>query len=138
MLNKVMLIGNLGADPEVHVFENGVIANLSVATTVTWKDKVTGEKREATEWHRVSLFNRTAEIAQQYLKKGSKVYIEGSLHTRKWKDQNGNDRYTTEIRGNTMTMLGDANTASTANNTAMTQPKPNVIDEIPEEEIPFS
>ena len=136
MLNKVMIIGNLGADPEVHTFDKGIIANLSVATTVTWKDKVTGEKREATEWHRVSLFNRTAEIAQKFLKKGSKVYIEGSLHTRKWKDQNGNDRYTTEIRGSSMTMLGGANTANTTQ--PMTQPKPNVIDEIPEEEIPFS
>ena len=98
-VNKVIIIGNLGADPETRQFSNGgSVTNISVATSEQWTDKQTGEKREATEWHRISLFNRLGEIAAQYLRKGSKVYIEGSLRTRKWQDQNGQDRYTTEIR----------------------------------------
>ena len=108
-VNKVIIIGNLGADPETRQFSNGgSVTNISVATSEQWTDKQTGEKREATEWHRVTLFNRVGEIAAQYLRKGSKVYIEGSLRTRKWQDQNGQDRYTTEIRADQMQMLDGA------------------------------
>ena len=106
-LNKVILIGNLGKDPETRYAPSGdAICNLTRATTETWKDKATGERREATEWHRVVFFGRVAEVAAQYLKKGSQVYVEGRLQTRKWQDQNGQDRYTTEIRGDEMKMLG--------------------------------
>lgn len=97
-LNKVELIGNLGADPEVRYMPSGgAVANLSIATTESWKDKTTGEKKEQTEWHRVVIFGKLAEIAGEYLRKGSKVFIEGSLRTRKWTDQQGVERYTTEI-----------------------------------------
>lgn len=106
-LNKVILIGNLGADPETRYAPSGdAICNLRIATTDTWKDKTSGEKREATEWHRVAMFGRLAEIAAQYLRKGSQVYIEGRLQTRKWQDKEGQDRYTTEIRADEMKMLG--------------------------------
>ena len=106
-VNKVILVGNLGADPESRFAPSGdAICNISVATTESWKDKQTGEKKEATEWHRVGFFGKLAEIAGQYLRKGSQVYIEGSLRTRKWQDKNGQDRYTTEIRGDVMKMLG--------------------------------
>lgn len=105
-VNKVILIGNLGADPDVRYTQNSVpIANLSVATSETWKDKQTGEQKEMTEWHRVVCYRFLAEIAKEYLKKGSKVYIEGRLQTRKWQGQDGQDRYTTEIVANEMQML---------------------------------
>ena len=105
-VNKVILIGNCGQDPETRYTANGVaITNVSVATTETWKDKQTGQPQERTEWHRVSFFNRLAEIAGEYLRKGSKVYIEGSIRTRKWQDQNGQDRYSTDIIANEMQML---------------------------------
>ena len=105
-VNKVIIIGNLGADPEARQFNNGgSVTNISVATSEQWTDKQSGEKREATEWHRISLFNRLGEIAAQYLRKGSKVYIEGSLRTRKYQDPNGQDRYITEIRAEQMQML---------------------------------
>jgi len=105
--NKVLLIGNLGADPESRFAPSGdAICNIRLATTETWRDKNTGERREATEWHRVAFFGKLAEIAGQYLRKGSQVYIEGSLRTRKWQDQSGQDRYTTEIRADEMKMLG--------------------------------
>jgi single-strand DNA-binding protein len=107
MLNKVILIGNLGADPEVRFMPSGgSVANVSLATTRRWKDKQTGERKEATEWHRVIFFNRLAEIAGEYLKKGSQIYIEGRLQTRKWQGQDGQDRYTTEILAEEMHMLG--------------------------------
>ncbi|MEE3112422.1 MAG: single-stranded DNA-binding protein [Pseudomonadota bacterium] len=106
-INKVILIGNLGQDPEVRFTPSGTaVANLNLATSDTWMDRQSGQRQERTEWHRVVLFNKTAEIAQQYLKKGSKVYIEGRLQTRKWQDQNGQDRYSTEIVANDMQMLG--------------------------------
>ena len=106
-VNKVILIGNLGADPESRFAPSGdAICNIRLATTETWRDKSTGERREATEWHRVAFFGKLAEIAGQYLRKGSQVYIEGSLRTRKWQDQSGQDRYTTEIRADEMKMLG--------------------------------
>ena len=97
-INKVILVGNLGAKPEIKYASNGnAISNLSVATSESWTDKSTGQKQDRTEWHRVSLFGKVAEIAGQYLDKGSKVYVEGKLQTRKWQDQNGQDRYTTEV-----------------------------------------
>lgn len=109
-VNKVIIIGNLGADPESRQFNNGGgVTNISVATSEQWTDKQSGEKREATEWHRISLFNRLGEIAAQYLRKGSKVYIEGSLRTRKYQDNNGQDRYITEIRAESLQMLDGAN-----------------------------
>lgn len=105
-INKVILIGNLGADPEVRYMPSGgAVANITVATSDSWKDKQTGEAQERTEWHRVVFFNRLAEIVGEYLRKGSKVYIEGSLRTRKWQDQNGVERYTTEIVAAEMQML---------------------------------
>ena len=108
-VNKVIIIGNLGADPEARQFSNGGgVTNISVATSEQWTDKQSGEKREATEWHRIALFNRLGEIAAQYLRKGSKVYIEGSLRTRKYQDPNGQDRYITEIRAEQMQMLDGA------------------------------
>ena len=98
-LNKVMLIGNLGADPEIKSFQNGgKVANLRIATSETWKDKATGERKEKTEWHSVAIFNDgLVGVVERFLKKGSKVYIEGKLQTRKWQDQNGQDRYSTEV-----------------------------------------
>lgn len=107
MLNKVMLIGNLGQDPEVRYLDSGAaITNISLATSRRWKDKNTGEKREETEWHRVTFWGKLAEIAGEYLKKGSRVYIEGRIRTRKWQADDGSDRWTTEIVGLEMNMLG--------------------------------
>src|SRR5213592_5032509 len=106
-VNKVILVGNLGRDPETRYNpEGGAITNISVATTDTCKDKASGEKQERTEWHRVVFFSRLAEVAGEYLKKGSQVYVEGSLRTRKWQDKEGQDRYSTEIRADSMQMLG--------------------------------
>lgn len=113
-LNKVMLIGNLGADPEVRSFQNGGrVCNLRIATTETWKDRNTGERQERTEWHTVAIFSEgLVGVAERFLKKGSKVYVEGQLQTRKWQDQSGNDRYSTEVvlrgPGSVMTMLDGA------------------------------
>lgn len=105
-VNKVILVGTLGKDPETKTFGNGgSLTQFSIATSDSWTDKNTGEKKEQTEWHRIVLSNRLGEIAQQYLRKGSKVYIEGSLRTRQWTDQNGQERYSTEIRGDQMQML---------------------------------
>jgi single-strand DNA-binding protein len=105
-INKVILIGNLGADPETRAMPSGMtVANIRVATSESWKDKQSGESKERTEWHNVAMFGRLGEIAGEYLKKGSKVYIEGSLRTRKWQDKQGQDRYTTEIIANEMQML---------------------------------
>lgn len=106
-INKVIIVGNVGKDPETRYMPNGDAATgITVATTDKWKDKATGEQREVTEWHRISFFGKLAEIAGQYLKKGSQVYIEGSLRTRKWQDKEGQDRYTTEIKADVMQMLG--------------------------------
>ena len=105
-INKVILVGNLGADPEVRYMPSGsAITNIRIATSETWKDKENGEAQERTEWHRVVFFNRLAEIAGEYLKKGSKVYVEGSIRTRKWQDKDGQDKYTTEIVAKEMQML---------------------------------
>ncbi|HWP00967.1 MAG TPA: single-stranded DNA-binding protein [Methylococcus sp.] len=115
-VNKVILIGNLGVDPEVRYMPNGnAVANLRIATSETWKDQQTGQIQERTEWHTVVLYRRLAEVAGEYLKKGSKVYIEGSLRTRKWQDKNGQDRYTTEIIANDMQMLDRAGAGMSGN-----------------------
>jgi single-strand DNA-binding protein len=106
-INKVIIVGNVGGDPETRYMPSGsAVTNLTVATNETWKDKQTGEKKERTEWHRVSAFGKLAEIMAEYLRKGSQVYIEGKLRTRKWQDKSGNDRYTTEIVADEMQMLG--------------------------------
>lgn len=106
-LNKVLLIGNLGADPEIRYMPNGdAVTNVRLATTDSWKDKASGDRREITEWHRVVFYRRLAEIAGEYLRKGSSVYIEGRIRTRKWQDKDGQDRYTTEIEATEMQMLG--------------------------------
>ena len=106
-VNKVIVLGNMGADPEMRYMQNGdAVCNIKIATSESWKDKQTGEKKEATEWHRVVFFRQLAEIAGKYLNKGASVYVEGSLKTRKWTDKDGIERYTTEITGNEMKMLG--------------------------------
>ena len=106
-INKVIIVGNLGQDPETRYMPSGsAVTNISVATSESWKDKQTGEQNERTEWHKVVMFDRLAEIAAEYLRKGSQVYIEGKLQTRKWQDRDGNDRWTTEVRANEMQMLG--------------------------------
>lgn len=106
-INKVIIVGNLGADPETRYMPSGsAVTNLTVATNESWKDKATGETKDRTEWHKVAMFNRLAEIAAEYLRKGSQVYIEGKLRTRKWQDKNGQDRWTTEIVADEMQMLG--------------------------------
>lgn len=127
-VNKVILIGNLGADPELRSFPNGDrVCNLRLATTDSWKDKASGEKREATEWHRVVLYRKLAEIAGQYLRKGSQVYLEGRIRTRKWKDKDGQDRYCTEIEVDELTMLGGKGqlTAPSANPSSSAEPWPD-------------
>jgi len=116
-INKVIIIGNLGADPEVRYTAGGSpVANLSVATSESWKDKQTGQTQERTEWHRIVIFAKLAEIAAEYLKKGSKVYIEGSLRTNKWQDQSGQDKYSTEIIANTLQMLDSRGASAPSNN----------------------
>jgi len=131
-INKVILVGNLGAKPEIKYASNGnAISNLSVATSESWTDKNTGQKQERTEWHRVSLFGKVAEIAGQYLDKGSKVYVEGKLQTRKWQDQSGQDRYTTEVVisgfSGTLQMLDrrdDSNSPMQSQSQPQSQPQP--------------
>lgn len=114
-VNKVIIVGNLGKDPETRYMPNGdAVCNVVIATSESWKDKTTGEKKETTEWHRVVFFRKLAEIADQYLRKGSSVYIEGSLKTRKWQDKDGQDRYTTEIVADEMKMLGGKGDAGAA------------------------
>ena len=106
-INKVIIVGNLGGDPETRYMPSGsAVTNITVATNESWKDKQTGEQKDRTEWHKVAMFNRLAEIAAEYLRKGSQVYIEGKLRTRKWQDKNGQDRWTTEIIADEMQMLG--------------------------------
>ena len=127
-INKVTLIGHLGKDPEVRYTAGGAaVANITLATSETWKDKQTGDQQERTEWHRVVFFSRLAEIVGEYLKKGALIYVEGRIQTRKWQDQSGQDRYTTEIVGNEMQMLGSKGDNMSArggpmDNTAVSQP----------------
>jgi len=114
-LNKVQIIGHLGADPDVRSTNNGAhVANISVATTESWSDRESGERKERTEWHRVVFFGKLAEIVRDYLGKGQQVYVEGRLRTRKWQDQSGNDRYSTEILGDNMQMLGGSPSAGSS------------------------
>lgn len=145
-VNKVIIIGHLGKDPETRYAPSGdAICNLTVATSETWKDKATGEKKEATEWHRVVMFQKLAEIATQYLRKGSQVYIEGRLQTRKWQDKDGTDRYTTEIRADQMKMLGGKSDGAerqsepqqAASKPAPQQPSGGGFDSFPDD-IPFN
>lgn len=143
-VNKVILVGNIGQDPETRYTPAGVaITNISVATSETWKDKQSGESQERTEWHRVVFFNRLAEIAGKYLLKGSKVYVEGSLRTRKWQDQSGQDRYTTEIVASEMQMLDTKSEPARSVSPAAhqgagnaQQPTPTKLDEF-DDDIPF-
>ncbi|MEN1727524.1 MAG: single-stranded DNA-binding protein [Pseudomonadota bacterium] len=143
-INKVILIGNLGSDPETrHTAGGSAVTNLSLATSETWRDRQSGDMQEKTEWHRVVMFSKLAEIAGEYLRKGSKVYVEGRLQTRKWQDRDGNDRYTTEVVANEMQMLdsrggseplGDSGRSSYGNSPAPA-PAPagggNIEDDIP-------
>jgi len=118
-INKVILIGNLGNDPEVRYTAGGAaVANVSIATSESWKDKTTGEQQDRTEWHRVVFFGRLAEIVSEYLRKGSQVYVEGRLQTRKWQDKEGHDRYSTEIVANEMQMLGGRGSGAGSDNYA--------------------
>lgn len=142
-VNKVILIGNLGKDPEVRYSPNGgAMANVTIATSESWKDKNTGEQVDKTEWHRVVFFRRLAEIVGEYLKKGSKVYIEGKLQTRKWQDKDGNDRYTTEIVANEMQML-DSRSGGSTNYNQEASPVASKANEAPvaaagfDDDIPF-
>ena len=139
-INKAILIGNLGADPEIRYIPNGsAVTNMNLATSTVWKDKSTGESNEKTEWHRLVCFGRLAEIATEYLRKGSKIYIEGRIQTRKWQDRNGMDRYTTEIICNDMQMLdkkenvsnfeSSANKHSSIESNNETNPKPKSTEE---------
>lgn len=148
-INKVIIVGNLGADPEVRYMPSGgAVTNVTVATSESWKDKQSGEAQERTEWHRVVFFNRLAEIAGEYLRKGSKIYLEGSLRTRKWQDQAGVERYTTEIVGSEMQMLdsrGGAGGAPSAPSRSQeraesqmrSEPVPAPMSEEFDDDIPF-
>jgi single-strand DNA-binding protein len=142
-VNKVILIGNLGKDPEVRYMPNGqAVANVTIATSEAWKDKNTGEQQERTEWHRVIFFRKLAEIVGQYLKKGSKVYVEGRLQTRKWQNKDGQDQYTTEIVANEMQMLdskggaGNFNSAPPPNMDAAGEPQMAAAGDF-DDDIPF-
>ena len=140
-LNKVLLIGNLGRDPEIRYMPDGsAVCNFSIATTETWKDKSSGQKQEKTEWHNIVIYRRLAEVAGQYLKKGSPVYLEGRLQTRKWQDKaTGADRYTTEIVADEMKMLGgksDAPAEGGQQPAAQQQAKPQSFDDF-DEDVPF-
>ena len=140
-INKVIVVGNLGADPDSRTMPSGnAVTNISVATSESWNDKETGEKQEKTEWHRVVFFGRLAEIASDYLKKGSQVYIEGKLQTRKWEDKEGNERWTTEIVANQMQMLGERMSQGTSNQGNVTKQNTSsneFVDEEFDDDIPF-
>ena len=144
-VNKVILVGNCGQDPETRYTANGsAITNISIATSESWKDKQTGEKQERTEWHNVTFFGRLGEIAGEYLKKGSQVYIEGSLRTEKWQDKQGNDRYTTKVIASEMQMLGgrpggSGDYSAPAQQQSKPQPanQPAPVDDSFDDDIPF-
>jgi single-strand DNA-binding protein len=148
-INKVILVGNLGKDPDIRYTASGAaIANVTIATSESWRDKQSGEKQEKTEWHRVVFFSRLAEIVGEYLKKGSQVYVEGRLQTRKWQDQSGQDRYTTEIVANEMQMLGgrgEGGGQSQGGSGFRPKPEPaakpaqapKVEEDFPDDDIPF-
>ena len=140
-INKVIVVGNLGADPDSRTMPSGnAVTNISVATSESWNDKETGEKQEKTEWHRVVFFGRLAEIASDYLKKGSQVYVEGKLQTRKWEDKEGNECWTTEIVANQMQMLGERMSQGTSNQGNVTKQNTSsneFVDEEFDDDIPF-
>lgn len=137
-INKVIIVGHLGNDPEMRSMPNGeAVANISVATSEAWTDKNTGERREVTEWHRIVFYRKLAEICGQYLKKGAQVYIEGRLRTRKWQDQNGQDRYTTEIQGDVMQMLGTRPQSADGTNNSQPMPQQDASANAFDDSIPF-
>ena len=141
-VNKVILVGNLGQKPEMrYTATQTAVANLSIATTESWKDKESGENRDKTEWHRVVFFGSLAEIAEKYLDKGSSVYVEGKIQTRKWQDKDGNDRYTTEVLGNQLTMLGSKSSLDSSNQTDSSSNTPFPDDDsgegLSDDDIPF-
>ena len=141
-VNKVILVGNLGQKPEMrYTATQTAVANLSIATTESWKDKESGENRDKTEWHRVVFFGSLAEIAEKYLDKGSSVYVEGKIQTRKWQDKDGNDRYTTEVLGNQLTMLGSRSSSDSSNQTENSSNTPFPDDDsgegLSDDDIPF-
>ena len=137
-INKVNIVGQLGNDPEMRSMPNGEdVANISVATSEAWTDKNTGERREVTEWHRIVFYRKLAEICGQYLKKGAQVYIEGRLRTRKWQDQNGQDRYTTEIQGDVMQMLGTRPQSVDGANNPQPMPQQDASANAFDDSIPF-
>ncbi len=141
-VNKVILVGNLGQKPEMrYTATQTAVANLSIATTESWKDKESGENRDKTEWHRVVFFGSLAEIAEKYLDKGSSVYVEGKIQTRKWQDRDGNDRYTTEVLGNQLTMLGSKSSSDSSNQTDSSSNTPFPDDDsgegLSDDDIPF-
>lgn len=137
-INKVIIVGHLGNDPEMQSMPNGeAVANISVATSEAWTDKNTGERREVTEWHRIVFYRKLAEICGQYLKKGAQVYIEGRLRTRKWQDQNGQDRYTTEIQGDVMQMLGTRPQSADGANNPQPMPQQDASANAFDDSIPF-
>ena len=141
-VNKVILVGNLGQKPEMrYTATQTAVANLSIATTESWKDKESGENRDKTEWHRVVFFGSLAEIAEKYLDKGSSVYVEGKIQTRKWQDKDGNDRYTTEVLGNQLTMLGSRSSSDSSNQTDNSNSTPFPDDDsgegLSDDDIPF-
>jgi single-strand DNA-binding protein len=147
-INKVILVGNCGKDPETRYMPSGgAVTNITLATSEGWKDKQTGEQKERTEWHNVVFFNRLAEIAGEYLRKGSQVYVEGSLRTRKWQDKNGQDRYTTEIVASEMQMLGSkggggdsyapAQSSSSSSSSRKPEPAGAMVDDSFDDDIPF-
>ena len=139
-INKVIIVGNLGQDPDVPTTPTGdVVTTISVATSEKWQDKQTGDVKEVTEWHRIIFYKRKAEVAAEYLRKGSKVYVEGRLKTRKWQDQNGQDRYTTEIQGDVLQMLDSRQSADNQDKTS-TSSKPKKKEESADnfdDDIPF-
>lgn len=150
-VNKVILVGNCGKDPETRYMPSGgAVTNISVATSESWKDKQTGETKERTEWHNIVFFNRLGEIAGEYLRKGSQIYVEGSLRTRKWQDKSGNDRYTTEIVANEMQMLGSrsgggdsyapaqsSQSSSKPASQPASKPEPAMVEDGFDDDIPF-
>jgi single-strand binding protein len=137
-INKVIIVGHLGNDPEMRSMPNGeAVANISVATSEAWTDKNTGERREVTEWHRIVFYRKLAEICGQYLKKGAQVYIEGRLRTRKWQDQNGQDRYTTEIQGDVVQMLGTRPQSADGANNSQPMPQQDASANAFDDSIPF-
>ena len=148
-INKVILVGNCGKDPETRYMPSGgAVTNITLATSEGWKDKQTGEQKERTEWHTIVFFNRLAEIAGEYLRKGSQVYVEGSLRTRKWQDKNGQDRYTTEIVASEMQMLGSkgggggdsyapAQSSSSSSSSRRPEPAGAMVDDSFDDDIPF-